>query len=988
MNKCPRCLSALNERAKVCPACGGAVFDDLAGTLHPVAPDETAATEILEDESMTPEKWRKIKALFEAAQDLPAAEREKFLQNACADDDALKREVGKLLGSFDAAESFLESPAAAEAGTLFENAKTLNSARTTGGIDHGNFVAGTVLDNRYRIIGLLGKGGMGEVYKAEDLKLGQIVALKFLPEKLEKNADALRRFIGEVRTARQVSHANVCKVYDIGEFEGKHFLSMEFIDGDDLAQLLRRIGRLPSERAAEISRQICFGLHAIHDAGILHRDLKPANIIIDSNGRARITDFGIAGLEEDLKSEEIRVGTPAYMSPEQIAGRELTPRSDIYSCGLLLYEIYTGRQAFTAESLAALIEKHRTTQPTDPSVFVENIDPLVEKTINRCLEKDPADRPQTALQVALSLPGGNPLEAALAAGETPSPEMVAAAPKKGVLKPLVASGLLLAVIIVFVLLSVQQERSKIFNIEPPEKQTAVLAEKSRQILEKSGYTDTAADAAYGFQEDLDYVDFIDSRLAENKTTIPEIKNSIASGEAPVLNFLYRQSPVYLEPKLSGKVTDTDPAFDRPGMVNVKLDPRGRLVEFAAVPPAYAEPAERRETDWNALFAEAGLDYEKFEPVETNRTPPVFADERIAWEGGAADSKGGPLRIEAASLHGKPVFFSIVRPWKETAGETRQNENVFRRAGVILIILIYCAVVVGSIILAWNNLKAGRGDLRGALKLSIFLFALFFGGRLIYADHVPTVRGELGIIYLVLAGELIPSLFIGLIYIALEPFVRRYWSELLISWNRLLKGDFRDPLIGRDILFGFLLGMGHTFGIFFGSVVFTLATGNEGTLSVVYMFQPVDGLTGSIYALTTFAANAVSGGFVILFVLLGIYMITKKKNLSLFLVFFLVFALQGLIFVLTQHWGYVFGALINSVCFIIALSRFGLVGMIFFWLGFYLTYLCPLTLDSASLYMPHTIVTFVVVLALAVYAFYISTGGQMFFGGKVLNEFTD
>ena len=308
--------------------------------------------------------------------------------------------------------------------------------------NNGNFVAGTVLDERYRIIGLLGKGGMGEVYRAEDLKLNQVVALKFLPEKLEKNEDALNRFIGEVSTARQVSHPNVCKVYDIGDINGKHFISMEFIDGDDLSQLLRRIGRLPSDKAAEISRQICFGLHAIHDAGILHRDLKPANVIIDSNGKARNHGFWNCGNRSGYFKEEIRVGTPAYMSPEQITGKEVTTKSDIYSLGFLLYEIFTGKQAIQADSLDELLEKQKNTKPTNPSNFVENIEPIVEKTINRCLEKNPNDRPKSALQVAFALPGGNPLEAAIAAGETPSPEMVAAAPKKGALKPFVALGIL------------------------------------------------------------------------------------------------------------------------------------------------------------------------------------------------------------------------------------------------------------------------------------------------------------------------------------------------------------------------------------------------------------------------------------------------------------------------------------------------------------------------------------------------------------------
>jgi serine/threonine-protein kinase len=145
---------------------------------------------------------------------------------------------------------------------------------------------------RYRIVGLLGRGGMGEVYRADDLKLGQPVALKFLPEHLLSDGAALARFHREVRIARQVSHQNVCRVYDIGEVDGRHFLSMEFIKGEELALLLRRIGRLPSDKATDIVRQLCAGLAAAHNRGVLHRDLKPANVMIDENGNVRLTDFG------------------------------------------------------------------------------------------------------------------------------------------------------------------------------------------------------------------------------------------------------------------------------------------------------------------------------------------------------------------------------------------------------------------------------------------------------------------------------------------------------------------------------------------------------------------------------------------------------------------------------------------------------------------------------------------------------------------------
>jgi serine/threonine-protein kinase len=203
-------------------------------------------------------------------------------------------------------------------------------------IDDARFVSGTILADRYRIVGLLGKGGMGEVYRADDLKLSQPVALKFLPDRHLSDGAALARFHREVRVARQVSHKNVCRVYDIGEIDGRHYLSMEFIKGEELSSLLRRIGRLPNDKALQIARQICAGLSAAHDNGILHRDLKPANIMIDAEGNARITDFGLAGLVEEIREDEMAAGTPAYMAPEQFdrdarQSAATSIRSDLFS---------------------------------------------------------------------------------------------------------------------------------------------------------------------------------------------------------------------------------------------------------------------------------------------------------------------------------------------------------------------------------------------------------------------------------------------------------------------------------------------------------------------------------------------------------------------------------------------------------------------------------------------------------------------------------
>src|SRR5215469_2168404 len=296
---------------------------------------------------------------------------------------------------------------------------------------HG-FAPGHVVAQRYRVVSLLDQGGMGEVYRADDLKLGQAVALKFLPAARGKDVDWREVFYSEVRMARQVSHPNVCRVHDVGESNGQLFLSMEFVDGEDLASLLRRIGRLPEDKAVEIAQQLCAGLAAAHTKGVLHRDLKPSNIMIDGKGRARITDFGLAIAAVESDRAVGAAGTPGYLAPELLAGTSPSVQSELYALGLVLYELFTGKKAFEASSFAEFHRKQTETTPTPLSSVVKGINPAVERAVLRCLEKDPSLRPRSALSVSAALPGGDPLSAALAAGETPSPEMVAAAGPEGV----------------------------------------------------------------------------------------------------------------------------------------------------------------------------------------------------------------------------------------------------------------------------------------------------------------------------------------------------------------------------------------------------------------------------------------------------------------------------------------------------------------------------------------------------------------------------
>jgi len=238
----------------------------------------------------------------------------------------------------------------------------------------GRFAPGTVFAGRFRIVALLGRGGMGEVYRADDLKLGQTVALKLLPDHLVHDSARLAQFHNEVRVARTISHRNVCRTYDIGDAGGRPFLTMEYVDGEDLASLLRRIGRFPEEKAVEVARQICAGVAAAHERGVLHRDLKPANVMIDGEGHVRLTDFGLAAVAGNV--DNIRSGTPAYMAPEQLAGREVTQRSDIYALGLVLFELFTGRRVFEANTLDELIKLHESGPGSGitPSSVVRDLD--------------------------------------------------------------------------------------------------------------------------------------------------------------------------------------------------------------------------------------------------------------------------------------------------------------------------------------------------------------------------------------------------------------------------------------------------------------------------------------------------------------------------------------------------------------------------------------------------------------------------------------
>jgi serine/threonine-protein kinase len=492
------------------------------------------------------------------------------------------------------------------------------------------------------------------------------VALKFLPPRLADDSVRRERFFVEVRITRQLSHPNICRVYDIAEIDGRHFLSMEYIDGEDLASLIKRIGHLSNEKALDIARQLATGLAAAHERGVLHRDLKPANIMIDGHGRVRITDFGLAIVAEDEAQTSDIAGTPAYMAPEQLEGKGATVRSDMYSLGLVLYEIYTGKNAFKATTLAELREQKESHTPRALSEIREGIDPVVERVIRRCMERDPNALPSSVAQLALALPGGDPLAAALAAGETASPEMVAASGSKEGLRPAIAWSLLAFIILGTLAILAMNDRIMMHRRIPFEKPPDALAENAREFLQKAGYVEEPADIDYGFKDNTDLLIHIEN--------LDKTANRWEKLDAQAVIFWYRQSPRPLEQHVVAPSTPYNPPLQFPGEVLVELDTEGHLIKLLSVPPQKdpARSGTEAPIDWGIYFDEAGLDLDLWPEVDPQRNPPFYAGTRIACK---AHFRIGPalmFRLKRRPIKGRRSALKLSLHGPKLNGQNRNR----------------------------------------------------------------------------------------------------------------------------------------------------------------------------------------------------------------------------------------------------------------------------------------------------------------------------
>jgi serine/threonine-protein kinase len=590
-------------------------------------------------------------------------------------------------------------------------------------------------------------------------------------------------------------------VHDLGETAGEIYLSMEYVDGENLDALLRRIGRFPREKSLDTTRQICAGLGAAHDKGVLHRDLKLQNVMFDGEGRVRITDFGIAALATDPGVP--LAGTPAYMAPELWRGVAPSARSDLYSLGVVLYELATGQSPFPGESST---RNQDATPPVNPSLLVPEVDPAFERIILQCLQFDPARRPRSAYAVAAALPGGGVWADLIAAGGTPSPEMIAAASPQTTYSSRWLVGLLTAILIGLAIIMVLADRTLLLTQAAPQKPPAVLADRAQQIMQALGHG-AIRPSSWGFEADPEFIESIVFSGAD--PALSSIGKATPRPYAPAVNFWYREGDL----RLPGPIPLGETSLVRPqpvgaGSILVKLDTNGALREFIAKQASDESTASSTDPpEWLALFQLAALNLSDFHTVEP-RSPPVFADHLMAWESQSSKESESLIRVDGATQNGRVVYFQIRFSWeRRNAADLNvipSSPAVSRTFAVRFFLnLGFLAVALG---LAWNNACSGRGDRQGAGRLALFITGLAMLEWLLGKRHAPLLAEEATSLFLWTARATLVGSALWVSYLAVEPYVRRYWPESIVSWSRILTGQWNDGLVRRDVLFGAAFGV--------------------------------------------------------------------------------------------------------------------------------------------------------------------------------------
>ena len=519
--------------------------------------------------------------------------------------------------------------------------------------------------------------------------------------------------------------------------------------------------------------------------------------MLNKRGEPVIMDFGLAAVADQLTGAEARNGTPAYMSPEQLRGDEVTAKSDIYALGLVLYEIFSGKRAYEAKTIGDLLKLQEGAQMTSLTSLAADVDPQVEKVIKRCLSPDPAMRPANPLAVAAALPGGDPLAAALAAGETPSPEMVAASGKTEGMDLRYSVPMLVFVIAALITLTVIHTGAATLQRTPVNYSPDVIAYQARQLAASFGYKQAPVDSI------VDFIDGSASREYWNKHDHKGKSWDDLLAAEPLYQYSYRESPGLLMAMPMGEVSASVPAPTTAGMVQMTLAFNGRLREFSAVPAEKALAVSP--FDPGPLFQAIGYDPVTFTEVAPEVMPLNAFDTRKAWKGAAPGLPDVDVRVEAASLGGRLSALKVVFPWTKPNREPRPVERGMALIGPIGYIALVSTAILFGLIFAVRNWRLNRADRKGAFRLALVTGGLVLLTWVGSAHHVPAFR-EWNFLGNAVSDAIFAGVLLWLLYLALEPAMRSRWPQAMVTWNRLLAGRFGDAQVGAHILTGAAIGM--------------------------------------------------------------------------------------------------------------------------------------------------------------------------------------
>ncbi len=797
----------------------------------------------------------------------------------------------------------------------------------TAGEDALRLAPGRILEHRYRIVAPIARGGMGVLYQADDLRLGQRVALKFLSPEVAHDSRVVARLVSEVRLGRQVAHPNVCRLYDLVDLEEHACIVMEYVEGEDLASLLQRVGALPSARVIAIARELAAGLAAAHDQGIIHRDLKPANVMLDSRGSVKITDFGLAASTEERQSGVI--GTPGYMAPELLRGKEATPQSDLYSFGLMLYEMAAGKRALDATSFSELLQSQRAgARPAPLLTVAPDTDTRLAAIVELCLDHDPSRRPASARTIREMLPGGDALTAAIEAGETPSPDVVAAAE---IAAPLARTHAVLLVVTVLAATTIsaglwsRSSKARILDrISAPD----VLLLRAQTIARRWLKHEPDQMAVASFEQYDDYLSYL-----ERTDNTASRWQPVYADPAAALRFWYRRGKA-LAPLAAQRVTFDDPPYD-PGTIAVRVDGAGRLRTFRA--PATAAQRAQSPVNWNQFFQEAQLDVREFQPAAPAGLPAVASDDVRAW----TRPRDG-LTVIAGSLQNVPVFFDVRAKWDVD----HSDPSVTMVAA--LFVAVWLLMSAAAVFMARTNLNRGRGDTRSAWRLACFVFVTW---ALFWMLTCAMTTWQMGVAYAVFAAA-----ETWLLYVALEPHVRRRWPRVLVGWTRLLAGRFRDSQVGRDLLIGFAAAAIIRLLLNVLTPVLQRFGVPEPRPTAILFFESASRAAGECFY-DLFLAVTLALSYVFLLLLFGF----AVKRLSI--VVAIVSTIIILIFV-PMGAGL---AVVAVIVPLILLVRYGLLAAVFTLYGVFLQ-AEMLTFDFAKWYGHHSLVSLTIITGLSLFGF--------------------